>query len=234
MSKEDDTQKATLGESVPDSTKDDTQKATLGESVPDSTKDDTQKATLGESVPDSTKDDTQKATSGEYVPVEESDKAKSVVLSGYVRIMVPHDGSAMSDKALGHAIYLAKTSGAELVIIHVLEKISDAKVTSLYISSKGDSDKENEIQAGNKVTLEGQSIRLIEDKMRTCKENGVKQVSYKVQVGNPADEIIKLSHEIEFDLIVMASKKITSRFLGSTTRKVIDTLKKPVLIIPVT
>ena len=199
-----------------------------------SKEDDTQKATSGEYVSDSTKDDTQKATSGEYVPVEESDKAKSLIMPGYVRIMVPHDGSAMSDKALGHAIYLAKTSGAELVIIHVLEKISDAKVTSLYISSKGESDKQNEIGAGNKVTLEGQSIRLIEDKMRTCKENGVKQVSYKVQVGNPADEIIKLSHEIDFDLIVMASKKITSRFLGSTTRKVIDNLKKPILIIPVT
>ena len=88
-----------------------------------SKEDDTQKATSGEEyVSDSTKDDTQRATSGEYVPVDESDKAKSLIMPGYVRIMVPHDGSAMSDKALAHAIYLSKTSGAELVIIHVLEK----------------------------------------------------------------------------------------------------------------
>jgi nucleotide-binding universal stress UspA family protein len=199
-----------------------------------SEEDDTQKATSTEYVPESTKGDAQKATSTEYVPAEESDKAKSLIMLGYVRIMVPHDGSAMSDKALGHAIYLSKTSGAELVIIHVLEKISDAQVTSLYITSKGDSDKQSESGVENKVTLEGKSIKLIEDKIRACKDNGVKQVSYKVQIGNPADEIIKLSHEIDFDLIVMASKKITSRFLGSTTRKVIDTVRKPILIIPVT
>ena len=199
-----------------------------------STKDnDTEKTSSGEYVPASTKDnDTEKTSSGEYVPVEESEESKSVIVPGYVRIMVPHDGSAMSDKALAHAIYLSKTSGAQLVIIHVLEKINDAKVTSLFISSKGDFDKQNEIQAENKVTLEGQGIRIIEDKIRACKENGVKQVSYKVQIGNPADEIIKLSQEIDFDLIVMASKKISSRFLGSTTRKVINTLKKPILVIP--
>ncbi len=195
---------------------------------------DAQKAPSTEYVPGSTEDDAQKATSRETVPVEESDKDQSLTMLGYVRIMVPHDGSAMSDKALGHAIYLSKTSGAELVIIHVLEKISDAQVTSLYITSKGDSDKQSERGVENKVTLEGKSIKLIEDKIRACKENGVKQVSYKVQIGNPADEIIKLSHEIDFDLIVMASKKITSRFLGSTTRKVIDTVRKPILIIPVT
>ena len=54
----------------------------------------------------------------------------------------------------------------------------------------------------------------------------------KSKFGNPADEIIKLTQESNFDLIVMASRRITSRILGSTTRKVIDTVKKPTLIIP--
>jgi nucleotide-binding universal stress UspA family protein len=34
---------------------------------------------------------------------------------------VPHDGSEMSDQALKHALYLAKLSGAQLVILHVIE-----------------------------------------------------------------------------------------------------------------
>src|SRR5690348_173991 len=37
----------------------------------------------------------------------------------YSRILVPHDGSDMADKALNHAIYLSKMSRAEIVIIHV-------------------------------------------------------------------------------------------------------------------
>ncbi len=39
----------------------------------------------------------------------------------YKKILVPHDGSEMSDRALKHAAYLSKSSGAELVIMHVLE-----------------------------------------------------------------------------------------------------------------
>ena len=32
-----------------------------------------------------------------------------------------HDGSGMSDKALSHAMYLSKASGAEPVIMNVIE-----------------------------------------------------------------------------------------------------------------
>lgn len=149
--------------------------------------------------------------------------------------MVPHDGSGMSDKALAHGIYMSKISNAELVILHVLEDVGDAKVTSLDVSTEDSASKEDGSKSGGKdlkVTLEGQGMRIIEDRIRICKENGVKNVSYKVQIGNPADEIIKLSQEIDFDVIVMASKRITSRILGSTARKVIDTVKIATLIIP--
>src|SRR5918994_4974442 len=43
----------------------------------------------------------------------------------YERILVPHDGSEMSDRALRHAVYLSKISGAEIVILHVLERIDN-------------------------------------------------------------------------------------------------------------
>ena len=167
--------------------------------------------------------------------ITEKNISTPFILPKYVRIMVPHDGSSNSDKALAHGIWLSKTCDAELVILHVLEDIEDAKVTSLDVSSKETDNKGSVAQTDSndlKYTLEGQGIQIIEDKIRTCKENGVKQVSYKVQIGNPADEIIKLTQESNFDLIVMASRRITSRILGSTTRKVIDTVKKPTLIIP--
>jgi nucleotide-binding universal stress UspA family protein len=179
--------------------------------------------------------DAEKITSNEQVTTSDSSEAKSPVFPGYARILVPHDGSVMSDKALAHGIYLSKTSNAELVILHVLEDVGEAKVTSLDVSTTGVPGKDNGSQLDSKdlkVTLEGQGMRMIEDKIRICKENGIKHVSYKVQVGNPGEEIIKLSQEIDFDLIVMASKRITSRILGSTTRKVIDACKRATLIIP--
>ena len=39
----------------------------------------------------------------------------------YRKIMIPLDGSEMSDKALMHAAYIAKISGAGLVILNVIE-----------------------------------------------------------------------------------------------------------------
>jgi hypothetical protein len=39
----------------------------------------------------------------------------------YQKILIAHDGSEMSDKALRHALYLSKASRAELVIMNVIE-----------------------------------------------------------------------------------------------------------------
>jgi nucleotide-binding universal stress UspA family protein len=50
---------------------------------------------------------------------------------------------------------------------------------------------------------------------------------------NVVDEILGLSEEMDIDLIVMSSSKVTAtiRGLTSTTRKVIDSVKRPVLVI---
>lgn len=83
--------------------------------------------------------------------------------------------------------------------------------------------------------MEGELKRMIEQKIRLCQQAGVKnQVSYKVQTGKPVDEIVKLSEDLNADLIVMASSRIPSlarRLLESITRKVIDSVEKPVLVV---
>jgi nucleotide-binding universal stress UspA family protein len=152
----------------------------------------------------------------------------------YNRILVPHDGSEMSDKALNHAIYLSKKlSSAEIVILSVLQHVEGKTSSALLVTSEGDAvekAKKEELE----VSLEGSIKQKIEEKMRLCKKAGVKsQVSFKVQTGQPVDEIVKLSEDMNADLIVMASSRITSSIkgLGSTTRKVIDKAKRPVLVI---
>ncbi len=216
-----------LSTTAPEKTSESTESTTDDKNSPTSIEDEMEKASIPTPAPNQSLD--------ENAVITEKDMSMPLILPKYVRIMVPHDGSSNSDKALAHGIWLSKTCDAELVILHVLEDIEDAKVTSLDVSSKETDNKGSVAQTDSKdlkYTLEGQGIQIIEDKIRTCKENGVRQVSYKVQIGNPADEIIKLTQESNFDLIVMASRRITSRILGSTTRKVIDTVKKPTLIIP--
>ena len=53
---------------------------------------------------------------------------------------------------------------------------------------------------------------MIEEKIRLCKQAGVKsQISYKIQTGKaPVDEIINVAQVMNVDLIIMVSSKITS------------------------
>jgi nucleotide-binding universal stress UspA family protein len=67
-----------------------------------------------------------------------------------------------------------------------------------------------------------------------CKEAGLKtRITYEIHTGDPSDETIKVAEMTEFDLIIMGSHRITStlKSIGSTTRKIMDTLRKPVLLI---
>jgi nucleotide-binding universal stress UspA family protein len=45
-----------------------------------------------------------------------SSSTPAMVSSPYRRILVPHDGSEMSDRAFKHAMYVAKMANAEIVI----------------------------------------------------------------------------------------------------------------------
>lgn len=43
------------------------------------------------------------------------------------------------------------------------------------------------------ITLEGEVKNMVEEKIRLCKQAGLKgQVSYKIQTGKPVEEIIKV------------------------------------------
>jgi len=162
----------------------------------------------------------------------------------YKRILVPHDESGMSDKALSHAIYLSNTTGAEIVILNVIENIDQIPHTSISATTKEEEEKERvEEVPQNKsydtnlvISLEGEVKQRMEEKLRLCKEAGsTSQLSYRVQTGKAVDEILRVSEEMNIDLIVMASTKITSTIMGiiqqSTAKKVIDSANRPVLVI---
>lgn len=150
----------------------------------------------------------------------------------YSKLLIPHDGSEMSDRALAQAIYQSKMSGAEIVILNVVEHIESKESSTVTATVKGELDKSRGRDL--EITVEGEVKRMIEDKIRLCREAGVtSQVSYKIQTGKPVEEIVKLAEELSVDLIVMASSRIFSSVmvLGSITRKVMDGTKRPVLVV---
>ena len=150
----------------------------------------------------------------------------------YKKILVPHDGSEMSDIALRHALYVSKISNAEIIIINVIEK--DVNAPSMLLSFMRTEDEGGLIKSKEDLvaTMEGAVKKMLESKIKEL-NNLQMRFSYKVLAGKPPDEIIKFSEESDIDLIVMASSRISSRIrvIGSTVRKVIDINIIPVLVI---
>ena len=158
-----------------------------------------------------------------------SDSLVNLNFPSYKKILVTHDGSEMSNNALLHAILLTKIANAELVIVNVIEE--DVVPPSTLLSFLGKERDLNKSKEELRNKLEGAVKKMLEEKIKEYKDHI--NLSYKVLVGEPTDEIIKYAEESSIDLIVMASRKITSivRAIGSTVRKVIDNTRKPVLVI---
>ena len=61
-------------------------------------------------------------------------------IPSYSKILVPDDGKEMSDKALNHAISLSNLSGAEIVILRIIENIEKLGDTSVSVSQNKEMD----------------------------------------------------------------------------------------------
>jgi nucleotide-binding universal stress UspA family protein len=119
-----------------------------------------------------------------------------------------HMMALISDKALSHAVYLSKMSGAEIVVLNVIEpEIIPPSTLITFIKSDTPIEKAKE---DLRNTLEGGVRQMLDERISQCKDVGIDNISYKIRVGKPVDEIVSLSEEMNFDIIIMASSRITS------------------------
>ena len=144
---------------------------------------------------------------------------------------MPHDGSEMSDRALRHGLYLAKISGAQLVILHVIESeaIPPSALLTFIQPERGLKGAKEDLRS----TFEEAARRMLDQRVRESKDGGIANIEYIIRAGKPVDEIVNESESGNYDLVVMASSRITSkvRVLGSNVRRVLDSITRPVLVI---
>lgn len=125
------------------------------------------------------------------------------------KILVPVDGSENAEKALQHAVLLAKKT--------------DAKMTLLYVQESG------LFKLRPKVTKEI-GARILSNAANQIK--GIK-VDQKLESGDPAKIITQIARKEDYDLIVMGSRGLGAigRFLlGSVSDHVIHYINHSVLI----
>jgi len=137
----------------------------------------------------------------------------------YDRILVPTDGSSGADRAVEHAIDLAKTYGAQLHVLYVVNEASlSAEVNSQQVI-------ENFEEQGGEVTYEV---------AERAADAGVKDVREEVVHGVPHEAILEYAEDEGMDLIVMGTHGHTGLdryLLGSVTEKVVRTSDVPVLTV---
>jgi nucleotide-binding universal stress UspA family protein len=152
----------------------------------------------------------------------------------YKKILLPTDGSVNAEKAGKHALWIANTSNAEIVVLYVYELYSP-RIGVLPLS----------IVPGSNETLyeplreEGKKfVKSFKEKLETLEEEeGYKNIKITavIEEGRPYNVILNMIESEEFDLVVMGASGrhgLDRYTLGSVTERVVREAKKPVLVIP--
>ncbi|MGI0032874.1 MAG: universal stress protein [Nitrososphaeraceae archaeon] len=153
-------------------------------------------------------------------------------LPSFSKILIPDDGKDESNRVLNYAVSLSRYSGAELLILRILEdmkKMEDVSVQGSNEDNMSNKDMKREIKGG--------IIDEMEKKINRCREAGCEnKISYKFRIGDAKEEIINEVKEGNYDLIVLRSSRSSHkdswmRSFFSDARKIISNINIPVLIV---
>ena len=142
----------------------------------------------------------------------------------FKKILVPTDGSALAQKAVATAAGLAKSQGAQIVGVYVIDPfpyigIGDASAAGL------------QAYLAEAKRVAGQALDAI---AQVCKAEGVPFAGDTIERNVVYEGLIETAEAEGCDLIVMAShgrQGVQALILGSVAQKVLTHAKVPVLIV---
>ncbi len=158
-------------------------------------------------------------------------------MMSFNRILYSTDLSKGSEEAFQQAAFLAKKTGADIHILHVVEKLSnDAKMTlNTYVM---DSNQRAEMLLARKSHAE-QKLKFKQDRFWESVNDEDKEIRKQIKSINvvesyPMEEILTRSKALDVDLIVMGTheKGFKHTFLGSVVKNVLNHSTIPVMVVP--
>lgn len=144
----------------------------------------------------------------------------------YKHILLPTDGSALSESAVAAGIRFAKAIGARVTGFYVTPKLL---TTPLERWVHGDTKSYSQLKA----IFDEQAEQYLASVKRKARESGVRCQCLCVRGESPYEEILKAARNRGCNLIYMAShgrKGTSALVLGSETVKVLTHSQVPVLI----
>jgi len=151
----------------------------------------------------------------------------------FKKILVAVDGSEASFNALEHSLALSEKFDAELVILSAFQR----RTLPLLIPDEDDEDWSIDIDVYEKywASVRESHINVLKRAEDILKER-FPSVKYSTVLteGRPSSEVISAAQEADVDLIVLGGSGrggVAEWFLGSTSRKVVDSCDRSVLIV---
>ena len=150
----------------------------------------------------------------------------------YKKILVPHAGTPAGDKALKHAVHIAKSDSSEILILHVVEALQTPPTFAL--SGLEGRALVREFRKAAKQSVINREKEM-ENKVEYYKSQNI-NIRYKVVIGYADEVIARYVKNHKFDLIIMAKRRKLSGIkrllsLGSVSRKIVEIGACPVLLI---
>jgi nucleotide-binding universal stress UspA family protein len=140
----------------------------------------------------------------------------------YKKILVPLDGSPLAEAVLPHAEALAKSEGAEIILLRVVVT-PDAALYS-----------RNPIEGANIVkAIEQEAQNYMDAEVLKLRKDGIK-VTGITRDGAAPDEILEVAEETHADVIAMSTHGRTGVqrwLLGSVADRVVHYSPIPVMLI---
>lgn len=138
------------------------------------------------------------------------------------KILLPLDGSALAERAIGPALEFGKMSGAEVLLLKVIPG------PWLQTPEAGSSEEYRiAVETADKAAtyLDQVASRFAGESVRT---------RILVPCGEPYAEILRIAHNEDVDFIVMATHggtQLERATIGTTAEKVLYTTKRPVFLV---
>jgi nucleotide-binding universal stress UspA family protein len=149
------------------------------------------------------------------------------------KILLPHDGTEISDKALEKSKEFVKAFNAELYIFHIIEH--SPLPPSLILDKDKQSIAESRRDIANKLK-EGW-LKMTKEKIDPLLEK--ENINFNIIVSTEeqpiSEQILKFALENKIDLIIIGSQRLSKiskiKALGSVSRRVSENVDCPIMII---
>jgi nucleotide-binding universal stress UspA family protein len=146
----------------------------------------------------------------------------------FKKILIAYDGSDQSKRALNYALTISEKFLSELIIITVYHK------PVLPIFTTNEESKDHDLQEYLEAIKQSYTKILDNTKKIIAKDFPSVKYTTLLREGRPATEITSVADSEDVDLLILGSRGIggvTGWVLGSTSKSVVESCKKPVLIV---